>query len=123
MDKYAVIMAGGVGSRFWPRSRKTLPKQLLNLFGEFTMIQETVNRLNGFIDTDKIFVITNKVQKALIEEQLPQIPKNNIVLLLVKLMMKQLLLLFLPIILLSMRKNLGNRYKLRRNLLISPKGL
>jgi len=79
MEKYAVVMAGGVGSRFWPRSRKTLPKQLLNLFGEFTMIQETVNRLNGFIDTDKIFVITNKVQKALIEEQLPQIPKNNIV--------------------------------------------
>jgi mannose-1-phosphate guanylyltransferase len=79
MDKYVVIMAGGVGSRFWPRSRKTLPKQLLNLFGEFTMIQETVRRLDGFIDADKIFVITNKVQKALIEEQLPQIPKDNIV--------------------------------------------
>lgn len=79
MDKYAVIMAGGIGSRFWPRSRKTLPKQLLNLFGEFTMIQQTVNRLNGFIDSDKIFVITNKVQKALIEEQLTQIPKDNIV--------------------------------------------
>ncbi len=79
MEKYAVIMAGGVGSRFWPRSRKTLPKQLLNLFGEFSMIQETVNRLDGFIDADKIFVITNKVQKALIEEQLPQIPKDNIV--------------------------------------------
>jgi len=79
MEKYAVVMAGGVGSRFWPRSRKTLPKQLLNLFGEFTMIQETVRRLDGFIDADKIFVITNKVQKALIEEQLPQIPKDNIV--------------------------------------------
>ena len=79
MEKYAVVMAGGVGSRFWPRSRKTLPKQLLNLFGEFTMIQETVKRLDGFIDADKIFVITNKVQKALIEEQLPQIPKDNIV--------------------------------------------
>ncbi len=79
MQKFAVIMAGGVGSRFWPRSRKLHPKQLLNIFGDNTMIQETVERLNGYIDQKNIFVITNKVQKALIEEQLPEIPKENIV--------------------------------------------
>ena len=79
MEKFVVIMAGGVGSRFWPRSRKLKPKQLLNIFGDNTMIQNTVERLEGFVDKDKILVITNKVQKTLIEEQLPEIPKDNIV--------------------------------------------
>ncbi|MBD3378340.1 NTP transferase domain-containing protein [candidate division KSB1 bacterium] len=67
---FAVIMAGGVGSRFWPRSRKALPKQLLNIFGQQSMIQETVARISELIPKERILVITNKVQKALIEEQL-----------------------------------------------------
>ena len=50
MNLYAVIMAGGVGSRFWPRSKKKTPKQLLKIFGELTMIQETVKRLEGSTD-------------------------------------------------------------------------
>jgi mannose-1-phosphate guanylyltransferase len=79
MEKYIVIMAGGVGSRFWPRSRKEKPKQLLNIFGENSMIQGTVERLEGFVEKDKIFVVTNKIQKALIEEQLPEIPAENII--------------------------------------------
>jgi mannose-1-phosphate guanylyltransferase len=79
MDVYAVIMAGGVGSRFWPRSRKKTPKQLLNIFGENSMIRETFERLEGFIQPENILIITNKVQKALIEEQLPEIPEKNII--------------------------------------------
>ncbi len=79
MEKFVVIMAGGVGSRFWPRSRKLHPKQLLNIFGENTMIQGTVERLDGYVKKANIFIITNKVQKALIEEQLPSIPKDNII--------------------------------------------
>ncbi|MCJ7552482.1 MAG: sugar phosphate nucleotidyltransferase [Ignavibacteriaceae bacterium] len=79
MEKYILIMAGGVGSRFWPRSRKNLPKQLLNIFGQQTMIQETVSRIKNFVPPENILIITNKVQKALVEEQLPFLPKENIV--------------------------------------------
>jgi mannose-1-phosphate guanylyltransferase len=49
MKLYAVIMAGGVGSRFWPRSKKILPKQLIKIFGDMTMIQATVDRLSGIV--------------------------------------------------------------------------
>lgn len=79
MDKFIVIMAGGVGSRFWPRSRKTMPKQLLNIFGENTMIQETFYRVKDIVTPENVLIITNKVQKALIEEQLPEIPAKNII--------------------------------------------
>ncbi len=79
MDLYAVIMAGGVGSRFWPRSKEKTPKQLLKIFGENTMIQSTVERLSGIVKNENIFVITNKIQKPEIKKQLPQIPKENII--------------------------------------------
>ena len=79
MNLYAVIMAGGVGSRFWPRSKKKLPKQLLQIFGEQTMIQDTVMRLKGIIEDENIFVITNKEQKPEILKQLPQLPIENII--------------------------------------------
>ncbi len=79
MDLYAVIMAGGVGSRFWPRSNKSTPKQLLKIFGSSTMIQETVDRLNGIVESNNIYIITNKIQKPEIVKQLPQIPNENII--------------------------------------------
>ncbi len=79
MNLYAVIMAGGVGSRFWPRSKKKTPKQLLNIFGTNTMIQETVERLNGIVPEENIFLITNKVQRDEIIKQLPDIPKENVI--------------------------------------------
>ncbi len=79
MNLYAVIMAGGVGSRFWPRSKKRTPKQLLNIFGTNTMIQETVERLNGIVSDENIFIITNRVQRDEIIKQLPDIPKENII--------------------------------------------
>ncbi len=79
MKIYAVIMAGGVGTRFWPRSKEKTPKQLLKIFGENTMIQETVNRLDGIVDCKDIFIITNKVQRPEILNQLLNIPAENII--------------------------------------------
>ncbi|MCX7876184.1 MAG: sugar phosphate nucleotidyltransferase [Melioribacteraceae bacterium] len=79
MEIFAVIMAGGVGSRFWPRSKEKKPKQLIKIFGENTMIQDTVKRLDGLVDNKNIFVITNKIQKPTVIEQLPQLPKENII--------------------------------------------
>ncbi|MCX6168058.1 MAG: mannose-1-phosphate guanylyltransferase [Ignavibacteriales bacterium] len=78
MELYAVIMAGGVGSRFWPRSKEKKPKQLIRIFGENTMIQDTVKRLEGLIANDHIYIVTNKIQKMRVKEQLPQIPEQNI---------------------------------------------
>ncbi|MHB8905297.1 MAG: sugar phosphate nucleotidyltransferase, partial [Melioribacteraceae bacterium] len=78
MELYAVIMAGGVGSRFWPRSKEKKPKQLIRIFGENTMIQDTVKRLEGLIANDHIYIVTNKIQKLRVKEQLPQIPEQNI---------------------------------------------
>ncbi|MDQ7816931.1 MAG: mannose-1-phosphate guanylyltransferase [Melioribacteraceae bacterium] len=79
MELYAVIMAGGVGSRFWPRSKERKPKQLIRIAGENTMIQDTVKRLNGLVKKENIFVITNKIQKLRVKEQLPEIPEENII--------------------------------------------
>jgi len=71
-------MAGGIGSRFWPRSKKRKPKQLLRIFGENTMIQDTVNRLVGLVPRKNIIIITNEVQKERLMEQLPKIAEENI---------------------------------------------
>jgi mannose-1-phosphate guanylyltransferase len=71
-------MAGGVGTRFWPRSREKSPKQLLEIIGKGTMIQNSVKRLEGFVDSRDIFVVTNRHQKGLIMKQLPAIPDENI---------------------------------------------
>lgn len=78
MNLYALIMAGGIGARFWPRSKEKTPKQLLKIFGNNTMIQDTVARLNGIIPNENIFIITNKIQKEEIIKQLPSIPSQNI---------------------------------------------
>jgi mannose-1-phosphate guanylyltransferase len=79
MNLYAVIMAGGVGARFWPRSKMKTPKQLLKIFGENTMIQDTVKRIEPLVKKDNIYIITNRVQQEGIEAQLPDIPKENII--------------------------------------------
>ncbi|MGE5364601.1 MAG: mannose-1-phosphate guanylyltransferase [Bacteroidota bacterium] len=79
MELFAVIMAGGVGSRFWPRSKEKKPKQLLRIFGKNTMIQETIARLDGMVEKDHIIIVTNKVQKNEIKNQLPDIPAENII--------------------------------------------
>ena len=76
---YIVIMAGGSGTRFWPRSRATLPKQMLNLFGEKTMLQLTYNRVKDFVPNEQILIITNRELKDGVIGQLPEIPVENII--------------------------------------------
>lgn len=75
----ALIMAGGKGTRFWPLSTEEKPKQFLNLLGEETMIQMTVNRLLPMIPIEQVFVVTGKQYVSLVEEQLPELPKDNII--------------------------------------------
>lgn len=76
---YAVIMAGGVGTRFWPKSRKSNPKQFLNLFGETTMIQQTVERLSGFVEPENVVVVTNQDYVDLVKVQLPEVNPSHII--------------------------------------------
>lgn len=76
---YAVIMAGGVGARFWPRSREKNPKQLLEIGGKASMIQNTVRRIGDIIEPTNILIVTNKLQKPAIVRQLPSIPIDNII--------------------------------------------
>ncbi len=76
---HAVVMAGGSGTRFWPQSRKKTPKQLLKLSGEQTMIQNTVGRCDGWIDTANTWVVTNAVQAEETGRQLPDVPASNII--------------------------------------------
>ncbi|MBQ8297170.1 MAG: mannose-1-phosphate guanylyltransferase [Ruminococcus sp.] len=79
MKTTAVIMAGGRGERFWPKSRNSRPKQFLSLTkdGE-TMIQKTVKRLLPLVEAEDIFIVTNSAYIGLVNEQLPDIPKENI---------------------------------------------
>lgn len=78
-NRYCVIMAGGIGSRFWPLSRKSLPKQFLDFFGTGrTLIQQTYDRYKKIVAPDKIFVVTNKKYVELVKQQLPEIPQNHI---------------------------------------------
>ncbi len=76
---YATIMAGGAGTRFWPESRKRTPKQLLNLSGDRSMIQSTVDRLSGLCDSKNVLIVTNKVLVDAISEQLPDVPRESII--------------------------------------------
>ena len=62
MKVYGLIMAGGGGTRFWPLSRKRVPKQLLNLDGKEVMLNETIDRLSGVVDKEDIFIVTNTEQ-------------------------------------------------------------
>ena len=73
-----VILAGGSGTRFWPRSRKARAKQVLALDGERTMIQQTVDRLAPVSDPADVWVITNDLLNDLITEQLPEVPREHI---------------------------------------------
>lgn len=76
---HAVIMAGGSGTRFWPKSTKEHPKQFLTLFGERTMLQATVDRIKSAIPAQRVWVITNERYVDLVKEQLPDVPTHNII--------------------------------------------
>ncbi|MDF9840206.1 MULTISPECIES: mannose-1-phosphate guanylyltransferase [unclassified Paenibacillus] len=74
-----VIMAGGKGERFWPKSRTNLPKQFLNISGNKSMIQQSIARLEKLIDIGQIFVVTNELYAELIKAQIPNLPNENII--------------------------------------------
>jgi mannose-1-phosphate guanylyltransferase len=74
---YAVIMAGGGGTRLWPLSRKARPKQMLRLIEERSLFQTSVQRLNGVFSPDHIYVVTVEEQAAELQEQCPEIPREN----------------------------------------------
>ena len=76
--EYAVIMAGGIGSRFWPASRKEHPKQFLEVFGRSTLIQNTVARLNGLIPPERCLIVTHERYVEKTKRQLPAVPDENI---------------------------------------------
>jgi len=76
---YALIMAGGRGTRFWPRSRKRNSKQVLRFFGERSLIQQAVDRLKGVIPQENIWVVTNEYLQVEIQRQLPDVPKQQII--------------------------------------------
>ena len=75
---YAVIMAGGIGSRFWPRSRKKTPKQFLNVMGPDSLIQNTVARLQGLIPPERCLIVTHERYVEQTRDQLPAVPPENI---------------------------------------------
>jgi len=77
-NHYGLILAGGRGTRFWPRSRRARAKQVLEFFGEGTLIQQTVKRLAPVLPPERIWVLTNDHLRAEIVRQLPQVPKNQI---------------------------------------------
>ncbi len=77
-NHYGLILAGGRGTRFWPRSRQKQAKQVLEFFGERTLIQQTVDRLAPVVPPERIWVLTNDHLRAEIVRQLPEVPKAQI---------------------------------------------
>ena len=75
----ALIMAGGKGTRFWPLSTEENPKQFLNLVGNESMIQMTVNRLKPIIPMERIFVVTDQKYESLVSQHLRELPEENII--------------------------------------------
>jgi len=72
-------MAGGSGTRFWPRSRVVKPKQYLNLFGNESLLQSTIKRFETFTDDGNIYIVSSKTQTQVLEEQTPILPKENLI--------------------------------------------
>lgn len=80
MSNYAVIMAGGVGTRFWPKGTTKAPKQFLKITNDdYTLLQLAYKRLEGVIHDTKIFIVTNVIYKSEVKKQLPKIPDENII--------------------------------------------
>ncbi len=79
MNHYALILAGGSGTRFWPLSRNARPKQLLDLFGQGTMLRQAINRLRGVVPTENIYILTNHQQEEEVRRQAAELPADNIV--------------------------------------------
>lgn len=78
VNQYGLILAGGRGTRFWPRSRRSRAKQVLSFLGERTLIQQTADRLAPVIPPERLWVLTNDYLRDEIVRQLPEIPKKQI---------------------------------------------
>jgi mannose-1-phosphate guanylyltransferase len=76
---HAVVMAGGSGTRFWPKSRRNRPKQLLRLYGDATMLQQTVARVAPMIPAERTWIVTGSDQAEAVRDQLPRLPAANVV--------------------------------------------
>jgi mannose-1-phosphate guanylyltransferase len=76
---YALILSGGAGTRLWPLSRKAQPKQFLDLVGERSLLQDTVDRIAEIIPTERIFAVAPPEHRALIHEQLPELRADHVV--------------------------------------------
>jgi mannose-1-phosphate guanylyltransferase len=79
-DVYAVIMAGGGGTRFWPWSRETRPKQVLPILSPRTMIRETVDRIQPLVPPERILIVTSRSQARQLHREVPRIPPENLLL-------------------------------------------
>src|SRR2546421_8859636 len=78
-DRFVIIMAGGRGERFWPVSREKTPKQLLTLLGNRSFLQQAVDRVLPIVPLKNILIITNEVQAPQVRQQLPKLPKENVI--------------------------------------------
>jgi mannose-1-phosphate guanylyltransferase len=78
LSVHAVILAGGRGTRFWPRSRTRTPKQLINIVGKATMLQQTVSRLRPLVPADRIWTVTNAGQAGTLRKQLPPATRKRV---------------------------------------------
>src|SRR5216683_1327412 len=78
LTTHVVILAGGRGTRFWPRSRTRTPKQLLNIVGKDTMLQQTVARLKPLIPAERIWTVTNSEQAAAVRKQVPAAARKRV---------------------------------------------
>jgi mannose-1-phosphate guanylyltransferase len=78
LPAHAVILAGGRGTRFWPRSRARMPKQFLNIVGEDTMLEQTVERLRPAFAASNLWVVTNEEQAPAVRRQAQAVPESHI---------------------------------------------
>jgi mannose-1-phosphate guanylyltransferase len=79
MSTWVVVLAGGVGSRFWPLSTPERPKQLLPLVGDRPLLEEAVRRLRPLVDPSRVLILTNGTLKTAVEQLLPEVPAHNVI--------------------------------------------
>ena len=76
---YVLVLSGGAGTRLWPLSRRGRPKQFLELLGDRSLLQDTVDRVSEFVPRERVFVVAPPEHRALIHEQLPDLPSDHVV--------------------------------------------